>query len=719
MSGIIGGIKGVMKKKISGQAVGDANWSKVSLLLNGDGINGSTSIVDSSGSPKTITSAATIDTSTYKFGTGAIRIGPTGAKFAAITNTSDLDLSGDFTIECWAYMVTSQSWGCIFSNGLSGSPSSYGQVVLAVESTNIKCYLNAQASSLSANVVMPSNTWTHLAVTMSGTTLTIWVNGVNSGSTIYTGARGAPYTYSTLGRWYYGNDNYYFDGYIDDFRVTKGLARYTANFTPPTTALPSATVSAGASGYYSDPYWSKVGLMLTGDDLLDKSANVKTITATGTVASTTSVKKYGTGSLSFDGSTGYLTSSASNDYVFGTDNFTIECWLNTTDTKSYSGIINDNSYHTTTSNFLIMLNYVAGKVTFWMTNNVLCTTATSVNTGNWVHLAVVRDSPTSVKIYVNGVSDTSATISSSLTFGAGSGLLIGNQNGFTRTLAGYMDDIRITKGVARYTSNFTPPTYSLAISAAISSITPVGSYHPNWGDGYVTTSNNIGLSSSATLTNGKYTVTDTYGVTWNILANFGYNYAKVAPTRWNGVMWRDVSNRDHVYDMSSKQLANSSLSTTITPGVLYCDAVSFSNASGPGFSNWYSDSKSTQAFPALNTSITTALTNSGTRYDTTSSADNTGGAVYFEPPVGTTEVMIDFANSHSNGPCSIAVVDKTTGNIVKTVIGYGQFGTVNTATSALNDANSRTVIFRHQTNYVYFNTDHAGTIAGSHYILYR
>jgi hypothetical protein len=81
--------------------------------------------------------------------------------------------------------------------------------------------------------------------------------------------------------------------------------------------------------------------------------------------------------------------------------------------------------------------------------------------------------------------------------------------------------------------------------------------------------------------------------------------------------------------------------------------------------------------------------------------------------------MLDFGNSHSNGPCSIAVVNKNTGSIVGNPIFYGKPGTVNTAAGAINDSNTRTVVYRHQPGYVYFNTDHLGTIAGSHYYLYR
>jgi hypothetical protein len=233
------------------------------------------------------------------------------------------------------------------------------------------------------------------------------------------------------------------------------------------------TVDSGSSG---DPNWSSVSLLLTGDTLTDSSSNPKTITITGNTQVSTGTKKYGAGSLYFDGTGDYLTVSSNSELQLSTGNFTIECWINTTDTKAYSGIISDNSYHTTTNNFQLMLNYPANKLTIWNAGNVLCTSATSVNTGSWIHIALVRTSSTNVTLYINGVADASATIASTLAFGTGP-LIIGSQNGFLeRTLVGYIDDIRITKGLARYTSNFTPPTAALPTSRSSGSSL---NYSPN------------------------------------------------------------------------------------------------------------------------------------------------------------------------------------------------------------------------------------------------
>ena len=239
---------------------------------------------------------------------------------------------------------------------------------------------------------------------------------------------------------------------------------------------------------------------------------------------------------------------------------------------------------------------------------------------------------------------------------------------------------------------------------------------------FITTSNNIGLSSSASAetVNGQtyYAVNDAAGTKWYILANWAHGGN---PGRWNNNVVRRLDNIDgiNIISRTNQQSPTASLATQVTPGVLYVDATTFGNGSGLGFANWYADSKSSQAYPALNTSIVNATANITLDTPWTSSnVDDVGGSVWFEPPTWANEVMLDFANSHSDSPCSIAVVSKSTGNI-KYKIMYGSFSSVNTGSGAINDSSSRTVIFRHTVGDVYFNTDHAGTISGSHYYLFR
>jgi hypothetical protein len=257
--------------------------------------------------------------------------------------------------------------------------------------------------------------------------------------------------------------------------LTSGVY-YTFTVTA-TNSLGQSTASSASNSAspVTDIYISSVTLLLNGDGangsttFTDLSSSPKTITNTGSISVDTTTKKYGTGSISFQGVAGSkLTLPANTGFSFGTGNFTIEFWLKTTDAGAYKGTVNDIIYHADPNNFLLMLNDspAQGKLTFWMTNARLCASATTVITGAWFHIAMVRDSTTTVKMFVNGSLDASATISASTVFGSGTGLIIGNQTGFAngRQLIGNIDDIRITKGIARYTANFTPPTASFPTS---------------------------------------------------------------------------------------------------------------------------------------------------------------------------------------------------------------------------------------------------------------
>jgi hypothetical protein len=86
--------------------------------------------------------------------------------------------------------------------------------------------------------LMTANTWHHIAVTRSGNTFRSFVNGVVEKTFTVSGSIFSDVTIPyNIGRVTYNGGGFYYNGYMDDFRVTKGLARYTANFTPTTTAF--------------------------------------------------------------------------------------------------------------------------------------------------------------------------------------------------------------------------------------------------------------------------------------------------------------------------------------------------------------------------------------------------------------------------------------------------------------------------------------------------
>jgi hypothetical protein len=144
--------------------------------------------------------------------------------------------------------------------------------------------------------------------------------------------------------------------------------------------------------------------------------------------------------------------------AFGTGNFTIEAWVNRTASGSVTHFIDFRGSNNNGSN----------PVFYWQTNNYLYYTNDNSSGDNqiqssnaitsssgWVHVAIVR-SGTTLTVYVNGVASGSVTYSTNVL--GGNPVTIGNRFNNSGAYAGYIDDLRITKGYARYTSNFTAPT---------------------------------------------------------------------------------------------------------------------------------------------------------------------------------------------------------------------------------------------------------------------
>ena len=150
---------------------------------------------------------------------------------------------GNFTLECWAYCNNFSSDYRFIAK--VANISSYGSWQVIVDNSGYPRFYASSAatswdvcSNLGGGVAISTSTWAHIAVTRLGTTFTIWVNGVSAGTT--TSSASLYYSASvpvTVGGMPDGTRS--LSGYIDDLRVTKGYARYTANFTPPTTAFPT------------------------------------------------------------------------------------------------------------------------------------------------------------------------------------------------------------------------------------------------------------------------------------------------------------------------------------------------------------------------------------------------------------------------------------------------------------------------------------------------
>jgi hypothetical protein len=214
----------------------DPDFSSVSLLMHMDG-TGST-FVDSSGSPKTLTAAgdATQSATQSKFGGKSLSVDGNG-DYVAVANNSGLDFgTGDFTVEFWARFSSSVST----SQQLLYSDTSGGWFIGLFNNGEFGIGRSGVAWDHYASHSMTTNTWHHLAVARSGSSLRLYVDGAQVGST-YTNTQSYTLEGGTLRIGGTGGAEYNLTGFIDDLRITKGVARSTGStITVPTAAYPDA-----------------------------------------------------------------------------------------------------------------------------------------------------------------------------------------------------------------------------------------------------------------------------------------------------------------------------------------------------------------------------------------------------------------------------------------------------------------------------------------------
>ena len=222
------------KIKATGTTVGDVHFPKVKLLLPLNGTNGATATSDSSNDNRTITfvSSATIATAQSKFGGSSLYI-PDGSSRITTPGTSSMNAAGDFTMEVWIYNSSSNDYPTLLENGASSNSLAI-YLANTASSQVLRMWNNGSATNFSST--LPQNEWYHFALVRSGSTVKLYVNGT-ADSTTRSDSNSYAFGSDTL---HIGGHpsltSYGFQGYLDDFRLTIGLARYTSNFTPPTTA---------------------------------------------------------------------------------------------------------------------------------------------------------------------------------------------------------------------------------------------------------------------------------------------------------------------------------------------------------------------------------------------------------------------------------------------------------------------------------------------------
>jgi hypothetical protein len=391
--------------------------------------------------PTAAYSTTTVGGSGYFDGTG---------DYLTISNPASLLTfgTGDFTIECFVYptAASSSSYVCWIygtTNVINAIiiNSNTGAVTFRLRGTNL-----SETDVTSSSGLLRVGEWTHLALVRTGTNFYGYVNGTRFSTTIasnaaFNEAQAQFFTQPQIG----AKSNTvgdYFTGYVSGWRALKGTALYTAA----TITVPSAPLTAIAN--------TSALLNSTNGGITDAAAK-NVLETVGNAQISTTQSKFGGSSMLFDGNADALLAPSIPINALGTGDFTIETWIrwsfvpNSGATYSYFFAIGGN---TVNGMGLYVQN---GKIKLWNTAEILAG-STTLSADTWYHVALVRSSGT-VKLYLNGTQDGTVSMSSNLTGGV---VNLGYWYNITDTnyFSGYIDDLRITKGYARYTTNFTPPT---------------------------------------------------------------------------------------------------------------------------------------------------------------------------------------------------------------------------------------------------------------------
>lgn len=396
-------------------------------------------------SPTAAYSAATIGGSGYFDRSG---------DYLSVPASSSWNIGGnDFTIEGWIYPTVSDATDQFIIAQYPHSNVNSFYIGLNSGNWQVYIYTNGSAYTTVYTGAAPKiNQWTHFALVRNGATTNFYVNGTsvtslssvnmyyNASATIGVGAG----TYST--------GEAFFQGYISDIRIVNGSAVYTANFTPATSPLTAVTNT-------------KLLLNMQNAGVID-NAMMNDLETVGNAQISTTQSKFGGSSIAFDGVGDYLKSNAATSDLctFGTGDFTIEMWIYLTNV-SVAQVIFDTRPASTNGVYPDIYFNNSGSTLNWYISSADRITSSAVSINTWYHVAVCR-SGSSTKMFINGTQAGSTYTDTNNYLCAAQRPIIGVNatDSSSSPFYGYIDDLRVTKGYARYTANFTAPTAAFPTS---------------------------------------------------------------------------------------------------------------------------------------------------------------------------------------------------------------------------------------------------------------
>jgi hypothetical protein len=421
------------------------------LLLGGSGTT------DESLDARTVTTSGSAASSSTqsKFGGTSLRL-PGASSYFTVPQSNDFNIDEvRFTIEFFCRFDSASA------NQFFWQASTSGGALFEIDSNILRLYKTAASGVTYVSYDWSSrqaNTWYHVCVEYDQTTYRIYIDG----ACVATNATAiAPFGGDAALRIgaRHGLEGFiYMQGYLDEFRWTKGVARYASNsgFTVPTSAYPRSGPAT-----YTDPYFSQVELLLPFDGTdgatttADASGRGRTVTAVGQAQLDTAQKKFGTASALFDSTTDCFAVPYASDLcnlsTATNAPFTIECWVRLAATGEWHALAA--AYETSGNGAWMFLVNSSNQLQlrYYGSGSQETLTGTTLSANTWYHVMVDRNASGTIRMYINGVSVASVGTTGNKLGGQTSGSLrVGAaENTINDCLNGWIDDLRITKGVAR------------------------------------------------------------------------------------------------------------------------------------------------------------------------------------------------------------------------------------------------------------------------------
>ena len=387
-----------------------------------------------------------------------------------IDNRSDLAFgTGDFTLECWVYFTGSDGVLDTVMETRSSTSASDGFLIgrfhTSGHENKIELYTDG-SYRITADVTTSNNVWTHVAAVRQSGTTRMYING-QAQTTTYSDSNNYSNDDLIIGENVSGS--YQIPGLISNFRMVKGTAVYTSNFTVPTSPL-TAITNTKLLCCQSTTFPTVATVDFSNLGLYNISGTAGSYAPTGL-----------SGGIDFPSGQGTAYNS-NGSYILNANtsfsgNYTIEFWfnvdtLNNTNYGTYGAVLFDGRPQSGNGGNIFGSIYAANSnggsnpfnMRYHANGSDWISGSTNFSVGTWYHCALVRNSGT-ITLYVNGTSQGTYSHSTSMTsntnrpYVGGWGYIPG-VNDFA--LNGKISNLRMGS-TAVYTSSFTPPTSNLTV----------------------------------------------------------------------------------------------------------------------------------------------------------------------------------------------------------------------------------------------------------------